>query len=808
MTGKSSRLRATAVLAVLWVVLGTVGFGGAAAALGGAPAVDGHAPTVVSAVQYEMADGSPVIEVAFSEDITNASDIQVFVDDTRKNYSASEDATTPGRVVITGLESTQTGNVTVNVPETVRDTDGNPVVGLDEGNASVTYAPVTVTDGSESVGYVGSTVAVTNGTVGTELDITSSSDDVEYGFSGSTGDRSEVFLFETADREPATYEFDFDRDGTVDSTVELHDLNLTVSVAETNVTTGETITGTVSANAGGRTVELELLGAEGAVEATSTLDLSGQGTAEFEMPIDTRGQFSVEAEDVESGVTAESAGIRVEQAGDSTVDLPAAVVTEHRGDVAEITLDLERTDTATVTIGSDEIEFRGNATVIDDSGDGSVTLLFNTWAATGVPGGDLDTDATDVFAVTDGDTLAAADIDPENNVSSLLEPGEYDLSVSVGTEPVIDEPDAVGTLDLENRTGTMESMTAPSGEQEYSDERAVYAAISNGNLTSTNNISAGDVVVLNLSVGGLEGPLKLQDGANDTARFFSLLAGDARLTIRQRNSESGLEDYSLQFGESNVTVVSDPDNDTYFLAFDTDEVVAARNGTVVERSDGDQLRAKFKFDDEVKPSADYEITAPELEVDGPVVVANVENQTISGETTLAPGTPISIRIGPKGPTSLNYLKYGTVFVTENRTFAAAFDFDQQDVGEQFVVRVKALTRNDTLQVQGEVVEQRATSTPTATTTTTTTGATPTTTPPTETETRTDDDTPTVGTGADESSDEGQSTATGTAGALLPGDNAGAEIPSGGPPVDPGFGTILVTSVFFVAVLLAVVLDRY
>jgi hypothetical protein len=57
-------------------------------------------------------------------------------------------------------------------------------------------------------------------------------------------------------------------------------------------------------------------------------------------------------------------------------------ITDRSGDVANITVTLQNTDYATVTIGSDDVGFRSNVTVEDENGDGEVNFLFNTWAAT------------------------------------------------------------------------------------------------------------------------------------------------------------------------------------------------------------------------------------------------------------------------------------------------------------------------------------------------------------------------------------------------------------------------------------------
>lgn len=113
------------------------------------------------------------------------------------------------------------------------------------------------------------------------------------------------------------------------------------------------------------------------------------------------------------------------------------VVHAYTGRTALIPLNIDtgtmRPSAATVVLGSDDANYRLNATVRDASGDGRVALSFNTSNA----GQDAPT-----LSVDEGDELT---VNSETSLSSSLDPANYDISVYAGTG-TDDNPVDVGTL--------------------------------------------------------------------------------------------------------------------------------------------------------------------------------------------------------------------------------------------------------------------------------------------------------------------------------------------------------------------------
>ena len=764
-------------LMVLSVFAGTVAFAGAGAAQSTFEYEGG-------AVHYVDSSDDAVIEVPFSAQVNSNSlttdNFTVFDDDEDISGQVSS-ITQPqnGRVIVEMNDVVQSRDIEIRLSGDIQDASNNDL--SNGGRKDVAFAATTVGPNGDVNAYRGSVVAVVASSVNTDIEITDDDDDFTYFVSGSTGTNSRVYTFDTENRDVGSYEATFD--GSNAATIELRELGLDVDIDDRTVTDEDEIEGTVSANAGTRGVQVELLDSDGdAVSGESvTGNLDGQGEFEFTLgPVDTD-DYTVEVTDLGSGVVIESDVITVSKAGEGRADIAGGIVTQQRGDIANITVTLSNTDTATLTIGSEDAGFRANVTVEDDSGDGQVNVLFNTYAATnGVSG--------DVFDVADSDDdIDSSDIDPQNRVSSLLDAGEYDLEVRSGDD-ASDDSQGVGTLVLEERTtDSLVSWTAPTGTT-FDDSDEVYEAVANANVTESDDIADGDLVIHQLQASGLEGALEAQSG-NDTAAFFALNGNVYELSVEESNPSANRDAFVLNLHAGNTVVVPDPDNDTYFVAFDTDDVVGERpNGQTVQLDDGQELLANFTVyedegnlaDEDQTVEDEYGIVEAEHSLDEPVNVSAASGQTVAGETTVAPGTELSLRVRSSGDTQPSFLKTASVYVTEDGTYEGTFDFSEQQAGDTFEVTVRGGAA-DSLTVDGNVGEGDAT-TDTATDTVTET--------PMDTETQTETEMPT----------DGEPTDTAT------------EAPTDGEPTDtatetstgtPGFGVVVALVALLAAALLAV-----
>ncbi|SEK48061.1 ArtA-dependent S-layer glycoprotein [Haloferax larsenii] len=633
--------------------------------------IDDTKPSLLSAIHYQngsaKADGE--VEVAFDENVKinsiNLTDGEDFSD-------TSEDVNDNGRVVFQ-LSDVYTQDLEVEY--TVEDDAGNEVSGTED----VTFAPVYVSGTNNNTAYKGSTVAVVSNNTNEDVAVEAVDEDNDYVFDGSTGTNSKVFLFDTSDRELDSYEFEFDSQT---SSVDVRDLGLEVSVDDLNITDEDALEGSITANADGRTVDVVALDDDGdeVDGASQTLTLDGQGEADFDLGTLDAGDYTVEVTDTFSGVTVESDTVSVSKAKDSTSNFGTSVVTEQVGDIAEITVTMEGTDEVDVMIGGDNLGYTANATVEDGNDDGEVILLFNTY----------DADDADSFSVDDSDdSVTIEDANISTGVTTTLDAGDYDLEVSTGGDA-----DNVGTLVLEERSTTSQKIwTAPTGA-DLTETEDVYDAIDNGNLTESDAVANGDFVVQQVSATGLE-------GAFDESDFDALTGSQFNVTVEQTNPGPNREAKVLGINSTSATVIADGDNDTYFIAYDLDDVSSSRtdyydsNADQLAVEDDDAFNATFTVledgdlaEDDESVSAEYDVVEPTLDLDQDEFgVAAAAEQTVSGTASVAPGTALTIRVKSDGDTQPRFLKTSTAYVQADGTFSSAFDFSEQNENDTFEVTV-------------------------------------------------------------------------------------------------------------------------
>jgi PGF-CTERM protein len=706
-----------------------------------AAAPDEEAPEYLESVHYDedTGDDETEIEVSFSEPVQNLGDARLYIDDapqgTLSEY-ASDISNDDGRYVATvDDDQVNNGDIQLRLTDDVTDDSGNEL--SNTGNKTVATAPVTVSSSRRDVtAFVGSSVAIVADDDQTPVEIT----DGNFFRSGSTGLNSNVYVFETANRETDDYDVEVGSGGSgYDAEIVLRQLGLDVDIDDENITDEDEIEGTITANAGNRPVTVELLDDDGDVVEGGTVTGNLDGQAEFEFSFDATdldlepGEYSVRVTDERSGVEAESDDVVVREQGEGTADIGGnGIFTEERGDVAEIEIEIRNTDTATLTIGDEDVGFVSNVTVVDDDGDGEVVLEFNTFAVTGLEG-ELSNDQRDAVFDTadDADDVESADVDEEYSVSSLLERSEYSLEVQSGERSDRDDTEGVGTLVLEERnTTSVQSWTAPS-RISLDENEEVNEALANGNLTRDDEIAYGDLAVHRIEASGIEGAIAAE-GDDSTDAFFDMVNdGTVLFTVEQTDPGPNRDPYELVLDDGSADVVADADNDTYYVVVDTDDVEATERSV----SEDDSLTANFTVpensdlaDDEAETVlTEYELVEAEHEVEDPVEVSATTGQVLRGETNVAPGTRVDIRIRSSGDTRPPFIKTGVAYVAENGSFRSVFDFSEERVNDTFEVVVRGGAAG-TLTVDGSVVDDGETPTPTDT--------------PTDTETPTDTVTPT------------------------------------------------------------------
>ncbi|KAB1198466.1 MULTISPECIES: BGTF surface domain-containing protein [Haloferax] len=762
------------------------------------------APELISAVHYSTtADGnSPVLELSFDEaiDSTDYENITVYRDEedvTEDVVDSSGTITqTPSGQVVIPTNDLFTGDLEVNL-EGVTDNGGNQVdEGLDSDfNATITVATVTIVDGNtETVNaYRGEVVALTDNSPDTAIEIESDDDqdDNEAFFrAGNTGDTSSVYTFDTSNRELERYNVSIA--GGSDGKIQVRDLGLDVTVDDLTITDEDTLEGTVSANAGGRPIDVNLLDDDGDEEfEINDVTLDGQGEYDFEIDISAEdidtGDYTVEAVDKGSGVSVESDTVTISEAAEGDADFAQNVVTDQRGDVVAIPITLSNTDVATVTIGSEDQGYAANVTVEDGNDDGEVILLWDSSKST------TDTNVgTAVFDVDDSDDDILTGSDGQTEVttptSDLIDAGDYDLEVRTGDTATDDNADNVGTLVLEEGgVQTVATWTAPNSES-FGDLDDVTEALEDGNITQDDQIAFGDKVVVQIVASGLEGSTGAQ--GDETPNFFGSSYGDSyQLVINQTNPGPNRDPKTLNVTDADV--IADGDNDTYFVVFNSEDIDAQREADdtgVYDLGDGadseaapeddDAYQIEFKMvgeddvdsatalvEDNSSMTAEYSNVEATHDFDAdPANVTNAEAQAISGSSTVAPGSELTVRVKSDGDTQPRFLKTGTAYVQNDGTWSAEFDFSEQSVGDTFTVTVSGGVADEE-EIDGNVGEPVEETTETTTTEETTTTTEETTTEETTTEETTTEETTTEAT-TEETTTESQTPGFGVVVALV------------------------------------------
>ncbi|WP_136361791.1 DUF7827 domain-containing protein [Halobellus limi] len=735
-------------------------------------------PEFLSATQYVPSPGSAEIEVAFSEDIDNESfknNYGLYTDEeVEVTGDIVEDVSeAQGRVTIE-LNDTYSQGLTLRLEDGIVDSDGNA---LDNpGDKDVTFAPTTVRADDDVTAYRGSVVSIVADSSNTDVTLQGTDDDTDnYFFEGSTGTNSRVFLFDTEGENIGDYEAEIGTEGP--ATIRVLNLDLSLDIDDRNVTTLQNIEGTVEARSSGREIQLELLDDNDDVVDDRFVDLSGQGDRDFSYDVESlqleTGEYTVRATDTASGVSVESETITVREAGDTEALLPNDVITEARGDVVAIPIELRNTREATLTVGDDEAGYQASVTVRedDDDADGEVTVYFNSYEASNVETGSFD-GSNDLFSVDDEAEVVDGEV--SIGVSDLLDAEAYPMSVETEGR----ETD-VQLLSLEERSTTaLRTWTAPRSRYGDLDTGADFReGIDEEWVTQDSDIAVGDTVVYEIEASGLEGALDARGEDTVTDEFFEFANGSedepaARFTVAQQDPGPNRDPLLLDFDSSNAEVVADSANDTYYVVAQTgeDELEGVRDedgdGAIDPDEDetgtvdaDDSLRATFTVfgedendldltadgEDEVVETT-HSLTEPEFDMNEPFNVTEVSGQEIFGEATVAPGTEVNVRVRSADGVRPAFLKTATTTVDADGQFLVTLSFNDTTPGDAYTINVDDIGPASELSVDGTVqpvIETATTDTPAETTTTTTATTTATTTTTTETPIATTTEIPTV-----------------------------------------------------------------
>ncbi|RLM57121.1 PGF-CTERM sorting domain-containing protein [Halobellus sp. Atlit-31R] len=738
MTGNTSKFRAVflAALMVLSVFAGTVAFAGSASA--NPENYNG------GAVHYVNASDDAVIEIPFDGPIAGSS-----IDDS--NFTVlddGDDISDQINYTESANEHDDSGNVELILEDRQTPINSNDLevdlssdVASNPGEKAIAFAAQSVDLGaggnpsSDITTFQGTTVAFYDSSAQNNSDVDSfeisdaDEDAFDYFQSYSTGENSTVFYFDTSDRDLGDY--DLNNSG---FNLTIRDLGLSVSVDDLNVTTDDDIEGTVDTRSSDRAIEIELIDDAGDGDTVKTIGTttSGQGDFDFTFPASDldEGDYTVKVTDNGSAVEVESSVVTVSEADDDA-EFSDSTVSDQRGDIVEMTVEMEGTDFATITVG--EVDGSegvvANATVEDEDDDGQVTVFLNTYEL-----GDPTDGSATPFAVDDDSDDSVSSQELTDNVTDLIDAGEYDLEVAAGETAAADltgGADGVATLVLEERsTETLRMWTGSKGELSPSDLEDVNEALANGEITQSSEIAVGDYAVHQLVASGFEGALDARENEDVTDTFLSLTeTGPIDLTIEEADPGANQDAEVLNLTSENTTVIADGANDTYFVIVDTDSVGYVGGGdlpadddtdletnfTVLQDDAGFDFTPDDQFEDDENEETFVTFTAaePDAGINEPFDVAAASGQTVSGTTNIAPGTEIDVRVRSDDGVTPSFLKTASPVVQSDGTWSATFDFSEQNVGDTYEIVVQdALLASDETE-DGEVVEavETATATP-------------------------------------------------------------------------------------------------
>ena len=434
--------------------------------------------------------------------------------------------------------------------------------------------------------------------------------------------------------------------------------------------------------------------------------------------------------------------ITVSDSGSERADLEDGSLSVTTGDSVDAQVNLQNTDTAYFLIGGDDAGYRALAKITEDGADeedGVVNVTINTYNPTADNdyGLSVDSDDGDLTIVDDGEN---------EGVDAALDTGSYDLAVDSDQDEVIDTPDDVGTLSVNERsTGSAQSWTAPGNadaldEPEDLDDEDVLEAVEDGVITQDSDIASQDWAVVQFTeTSGIYG-YYAENGFDGAGLDFTLEEADPGqnqdpVTIRGENN-----------GDAIYVVESDETNNMFVLInTGADGIEATQDGeTLDEELDAEDLEGEWNAtltigseivdpddeDAEETVSTEFEVVERTAELDtnddDVVEMFSNENATVTGETAIAPGSEITVTIQSESGADNPFVTRQDVNVSDDGTFEATFDTSDLEVGTNFTASLSAtpqLTDDSTEEydaviVEGEPSEDTTTSNTTETTETT------------------------------------------------------------------------------------------
>lgn len=701
MTGTRDKLRGLflAALMVLSAMGGTIAFAGTAAAANQAPVMQEATSFEDSADQIDPGtdtDNDTLVEVIFDEGVKNVStdDFNVVLRDGTEvtpDSVTDTDGDPAVRLDIDQVNPIEVSHVNVTSNGTLADNADNPVDAGKNKNQEVKTTSTTLQEnqGTQSdntlKAFQGEQVALVATDEDEDFEITTT--DGEFIREGSTGNHSVVFRWDSSGKSlNKTYKVTYSPGivGGTDEYIEFRDLDLTASADDTQLTTNENLTATISSNSGDRKVDVQLLDSDDSVVEETTVTLDGSGEASVNFGTQSAGTYTIEAEDLATGITDTSSDINVDKPEAVKAQFTPRVIEEEIGDVATVNVSMDNTETGTVFVGSQDINYLVELNIEDGDDDGTVEFDVNSWKAWNGNSGQVESGAYTAVDNDDSVSLVATHVEPE---TERIQPALYDLNVTVdGTE------EDVGALQFNDReTGDATVGTAPKAANLADD---VDASDVHNATTSTSKTAKGDFVSMKVQATGVYGYLDSMGDFSIAPPKSGSHTNGLHLQINESTDQPNVKGDTLGDGKGlekgDVTLVTDADADHFHLVVDnTSKLEAGTTYNVSFAVDQHSPYVNKKANTEwantsftiTKRTAEFDAQSETDDGEPLIVVHSRSGETLSGTTTVAPGTEITVRARATGESP--FLFNRQVTVQDDRTFEAQFDFSNVQAGQEF-----------------------------------------------------------------------------------------------------------------------------
>lgn len=351
------------------------------------------------------------------------------------------------------------------------------------------------------------------------------------------------------------------------------------------------------------------------------------------------------ADGADASGTASSAGVA--QPADAMANFPDPPALDvARGDVAAIPLKIARGERADVTIRSADGEFNVTLDYSNRDEKRRAILYLNTYLA-----GQESGVASGAYLAGDDDRVAVSERGAAPG--SPLPTGTYEVQITG------ESTDRTVTMNVtESEVGDLTMLRAPEDElSNLTSDRAIRNRRAAGVVTEPPTGDAGpepafgDTVVYRLDAGGVFGLMAARDGDTAEDEFLDVVEADDgafEFSITGPDGEATTVDLRASASNGTLHVAPDPDNETLYVVTNLRDAAADANAS----SFVDPGRAEYAFADGTHLGAagdaralDYEVRERALSYDPAESVLYRDaaaNQSIGGETTLAPGTELTL----------------------------------------------------------------------------------------------------------------------------------------------------------------------